>query len=121
MGDPDHNLREYRIVTGLLALGAFLYFIPYVFGVQFNSVAAWTISNYQQLLVSGINLRTWAVGLAYVTDCPVCDHGSYCCRLRLEDWWPCRSTRDHRLPNTSFEWPYESPAKGEGSLRSHTK
>src|SRR5215467_4610048 len=39
MGDPDHNLREYRIVTGLLALGALFYFVPYVFGVQFNAVA----------------------------------------------------------------------------------
>src|SRR6266704_6410265 len=40
MGDPDHNLREFRIVTGLLALGALFYFVPYVFGVQLNSVAA---------------------------------------------------------------------------------
>src|SRR5580765_4165904 len=30
MGDPDHNLRDFRIVTGLLALGALFYFVPYV-------------------------------------------------------------------------------------------
>src|SRR2546426_762762 len=40
MGDPDHNLREFRIVAGLLALGALFYFVPYVFGIQFNSAAA---------------------------------------------------------------------------------
>src|SRR5207302_3842123 len=39
MGDPDHNLRAYRIVLALEALGALLYFVPYVIGVQFNSVA----------------------------------------------------------------------------------
>src|SRR5713101_8002582 len=39
MGDPDHNLRAFRLVTGLLALGALFYFVPYLFGVQFNAVA----------------------------------------------------------------------------------
>src|SRR6266702_4184513 len=50
MGDPDHNLRQYRIVTYLLGLGALFYFIPYLFGVQFNQVAPagplQTISNF---------------------------------------------------------------------------
>jgi hypothetical protein len=66
MGDPDHNLREYRIVLGLEALGALLYFIPYVFGVQFSSVAPGSLGNISNWLVSGTN-NNWAVGLAYVT------------------------------------------------------
>src|SRR5579862_6483313 len=36
MGDPDHNLRDFRLVTGLLVLGAIFYFVPYLLGVQFN-------------------------------------------------------------------------------------
>src|SRR5215831_6723727 len=40
MGDPDHHLREFRIVTGLLGIGAMFYFVPYVLGVQFNTVAS---------------------------------------------------------------------------------
>jgi hypothetical protein len=67
MGDPDHNLREFRIVTGLIALGALFYFVPYIFGVQFNSAAAGgpfeSLSNW---LVTSSNTQ-WAVGLAYVT------------------------------------------------------
>jgi hypothetical protein len=67
MGDPDNNLREFRIVTGLLALGALFYFVPYVAGVQLNTVAAGGpfegISNW---LVTSSN-PNWAVGLAYVT------------------------------------------------------
>src|SRR5579864_9220492 len=39
MGDPDHNLRDFRLVTYLLGLGAVFYFVPYIFGVQFNQVA----------------------------------------------------------------------------------
>src|SRR5436190_12668582 len=39
VGDPDHNLRDFRLVTVLLGLGAILYFVPYVFGVQANQVA----------------------------------------------------------------------------------
>src|SRR5438034_4463698 len=45
MGDPDHNLRQYRIVLGLEALGALLYFVAYVFGVQFNAVAPGSLGN----------------------------------------------------------------------------
>ena len=67
MGDPDNNLREFRIVTGLLALGAVFYFVPYVAGVQLNTVATGGpfegISNW---LVTSSN-PNWAVGLAYVT------------------------------------------------------
>ncbi len=69
MGDPDHNLREFRIVTGLLVLGALFYFVPYVFGVQLNSVAAGTsFAGFSNFLVTGLNPdQRWAVGLAYVS------------------------------------------------------
>ena len=66
MGDPDHNLREYRIVLALEALGALLYFVPYVFGVQFSAVAPGSLGSISNWLVSGTN-NSWAVGLAYVT------------------------------------------------------
>jgi hypothetical protein len=66
MGDPDHNLNEYRIVLGLEALGALLYFVPYVFGVQFSAVAPGSLGGISNWLVSGTN-NNWAVGLAYVT------------------------------------------------------
>jgi len=67
MGDPDHNLREYRIVTGILALGALFYFVPYVFGVQLNSVATGgPFASTSNFLVSGNNTN-WAVALAYVS------------------------------------------------------
>jgi hypothetical protein len=67
MGDPDHNLREFRIVTGLLALGALFYFVPYVFGVQFNAVAAGgPFESTSNFLVTATNTN-WAIGLAYVT------------------------------------------------------
>jgi hypothetical protein len=66
MGDPDHNLREYRIVLGLEALGALLYFVPYVFGVQFSAVAPGSLAGISSWLVTGTN-TSWAVGLAYVS------------------------------------------------------
>jgi hypothetical protein len=66
MGDPDHNLREYRIVIGLEALGALFYFVPYVLGVQFNSVAPGQFSTLSNWLVTSTN-PNWAVGLGYVT------------------------------------------------------
>ena len=69
MGDPDHNLREFRIVTGLLALGALFYFVPYVFGVQLNAVAkGGTFEGFSNFLVTGLNTdQRWPVGLAYVS------------------------------------------------------
>ncbi len=67
MGDPDHNLRDFRIVSGLLALGALFYFVPYIFGVQLNSVAqGGSFAGFSNFLVTSSNL-TWAVGLAYGT------------------------------------------------------
>jgi hypothetical protein len=67
MGDPDHNLNEFRIVTGLLALGALFYFVPYVLGVQLNSVAVGgPFENMSNFLVTGNN-TSWAVAMAYVS------------------------------------------------------
>ena len=67
MGDPDNNLREFRIVTALLALGAVFYFVPYVAGVQLNTVATGgPFEGLSNWLVTSSN-PNWAVGLAYVT------------------------------------------------------
>jgi hypothetical protein len=67
MGDPDHNLRDFRLTTILLGVGAIFYFIPYVLGVQANAVFTaepyQTISNF---LVTNTN-PNWAVGIAYVS------------------------------------------------------
>jgi hypothetical protein len=67
MGDPDHNLRDFRLVTILLAIGAVFYFVPYVLGVQANAV--FTAEPYQSIsnfLVTNTN-TSWAVGIAYVS------------------------------------------------------
>jgi len=67
MGDPDHNLRDFRLVTVLLAIGSVFYFVPYVLGVQANAV--FTAEPYQSIsnfLVTNTN-TSWAVGIAYVS------------------------------------------------------
>src|SRR5437588_5987184 len=51
IGDPDHNLRDFQIVTGLLGLGALLYFVPYVLGVQSNTVAQGPLATISNFLV----------------------------------------------------------------------
>ena len=67
MGDPDHNLTHYRIVMALLIVGGVLYFVPYVLGVQFNSVApAGALATISNFLVTSSN-PTWAVGIGYVS------------------------------------------------------
>lgn len=66
MGDPDNNLRDFRLTTILLGLGALLYFIPYVFGVQFNNVASGSLAGLSKFLVTNSN-PTWAVNLGYVS------------------------------------------------------
>jgi hypothetical protein len=66
MGDPDHDPRAFRLVTLLLGVGAACYFIPYVFGVQANAVAAGQIANVSNWLVTSTN-PFWAVGMAYVS------------------------------------------------------
>lgn len=66
IGDPDHNLRDFRLTTTLLGIGAIFYFIPYVFGVQFNSVATGSLLTISQFLVTNSN-HNWAVAMAYVS------------------------------------------------------
>ena len=66
MGDPDHNLRDFRIVTGLLGLGALFYFVPYIFGVQATAVAPDPLKGISSFLVTNSN-PGWAVGIAYVS------------------------------------------------------
>jgi hypothetical protein len=66
MGDPDHTLRDFRLTTTFLGIGAALYFIPYILGVQGNAVftGPWlAISNF---LVTNTN-PGWAVGIAYLS------------------------------------------------------
>jgi len=66
MGDPDHNLRDFRLVTWLLAVGALFYFVPYLFGVMFNQVASGQLLTVSKFLVSNTN-ATWAVVIGYIT------------------------------------------------------
>ena len=66
MGDPDHNLRDFRLVTWLLGIGALFYFIPYLFGVMLNQVATGQILTISNFLVSNTNAN-WAVAIGYIT------------------------------------------------------
>jgi hypothetical protein len=66
MGDPDHNLRDFRLVMYLLGLGSLLYFVPFILGVQLNGVATSPFLDISNFLVTSSN-TTWAVGLAYVS------------------------------------------------------
>ncbi|HEX8033849.1 MAG TPA: hypothetical protein VF510_08375 [Ktedonobacterales bacterium] len=66
MGDPDNDPRAFKLVTYLLGLGALFYFVPYVFGVQANSVAAGQLATVSNFLVTSTN-PIWAVGLCYVS------------------------------------------------------
>ena len=66
MGDPDHNLRDFRLTSTLLIVGAALYFIPYILGVQFNSVATGQLGTMSNFLVTSSN-PNWAVGIGYVS------------------------------------------------------
>lgn len=46
MGDPDNDLRDFRLTTTLLGLGALFYFVPYVLGVQDNfPFSSWLVTN----------------------------------------------------------------------------
>jgi uncharacterized membrane protein len=66
MGDPDHNLRDFRLVTWLMVIGALFYFVPYLFGVMLNQVATGTMLNISNFLVSNTN-PVWAVDIGYIT------------------------------------------------------
>jgi hypothetical protein len=66
IGDPDNDPRAFTLVSILLGLGAAFYFIPYIFGVQANAVAAGQLATFSNFLVTNTN-PFWAVGLSYVT------------------------------------------------------
>lgn len=66
MGDPDHNLRDFRLVTYLLAVGAVFYYVPYLFGVQFSAIAPAGLAGISNFLVTNTN-PNWAVGIGYVS------------------------------------------------------
>lgn len=66
MGDPDHSLNAFRWTTVLLGLGAALYFVPYVLGVQSNVVATGFLANVSAFLVTSSN-PNWAVALGYIS------------------------------------------------------
>jgi hypothetical protein len=66
MGDPDHNVRAFRYTTYLLGLGALFYFVPYIAGVQANTVSAGRMADFSNFLVTNTN-PFWAVGIAYVS------------------------------------------------------
>ena len=66
MGDPDNNPRDFRLVSYLLGLGAIFYFVPYIFGVQFNPVATGSLKTVSNFLVSSSNTG-WAVAIGYVS------------------------------------------------------
>ena len=50
----------------MLGLGAVFYFVPYVLGVQFNSVATGQLLTISNFLVTSSN-PSWAIGIAYVS------------------------------------------------------
>jgi hypothetical protein len=66
MGDPDHNVRDFRLVMYLLGIGSLFYFVPFILGVQFNAVATGTLKDISDFLVTSSN-PTWGVGMAYVS------------------------------------------------------
>lgn len=76
VGDPDHDARAYSLVTYLLGLGAAFYFIPYIFGVQANSVVTGKFLNLSHFLVTSTN-PGWAVGLAYFSIGCLCILGAF--------------------------------------------
>src|SRR5215472_14768515 len=65
MNDPDHNARAFQWTSILLGIGAACYFLPYVFGVQANAIAAGQASTISNFLVTDTN-PIWAVGIAYL-------------------------------------------------------
>lgn len=66
MGDPDHDPRDQRIVMSLTGIGAILYYVSYLFGVQFSDVATGTLKSISDFLVTSSN-PDWGLGIAYVS------------------------------------------------------
>ena len=86
MGDPDNNLRDFRLVTVLLAIGAALYFIPYLVGVQGAGIATGTMANISNFLVTNTN-PNWAVGIGYVATALFAIMGAAGCHIYRENRW----------------------------------
>lgn len=66
VGDPDNNVRDFRLTSILLGIGALLYFVPYVFGVQANNVAPGAMTNVSNFLITNQNAN-WAVVIGYIS------------------------------------------------------
>lgn len=64
--DPDNDRRAFQLTTLLLGLGAAFYFVPYVFGVQANAIAAGKAADISKFMVTNTN-PFWAVGMAYAS------------------------------------------------------
>jgi len=71
MGDPDHNARAYQLVTYLLGIGAACYFVPYMLGVQANSVVTGPFLDLSHWLVTSSNPVT-AVAFCYISSGLIC-------------------------------------------------
>lgn len=67
MGDPDHNARAYQLVTYLLGIGAACYFVPYMLGVQANSVVTGPFLDLSHWLVTNSKPVT-AVAFCYISS-----------------------------------------------------
>ncbi len=74
--DADHDARAFNIISILMGLGAAFYFIPYLFGVQANNVAAGNAGTISNFLVTSSN-HVWAVGMAYLSVTLLAIMGAY--------------------------------------------
>jgi len=66
MTKGDADIRWFRVQTGLLGLGAALYILPYVLGVQVNAIGSDTANQLASVLVSSQN-PTLALALCYLS------------------------------------------------------
>jgi hypothetical protein len=66
MTKGDADIRWFRVQTALLGLGAALYILPYVLGVQVNAIGSDTANQLASVLVSSQN-PTVALALCYLS------------------------------------------------------
>jgi hypothetical protein len=62
----DSDLKWFRIQTLLLGLGATLYIVPYLLGVQVTNIGADSSNTLASIFVSSLN-PTWALTLCYLS------------------------------------------------------
>ncbi len=62
----DSDLRWFRLQVALLGLGAGLYIVPYMLGVQVTQIGTDTSNQLASILVSSLN-PTWALPLSYLS------------------------------------------------------